>query len=289
MFTVLIAEKNINYMSFFKKILASLFWVFLPFYLYADLPANITLSHAEKDPLNRYFVLSQKDAVVYVLGKGGIIKSGEGSSLLPFLRAPSGLQIQYPTSVWVLDRLDRTVIEFDMKLNVLGRFSIPSVIEEPVDFLILDDGRWIIADSFNEKIWQLIPGVQAPTSWGIGADLKIIPQDLRMIRLEGQSRRQVMLMSVVLSAVWIADSRGLILEKYVIPDSIKVDHPAGGDDVSCFVSGKSGTWRLSSTSPPRKIFDAPILRLWNDRAILKNGKIVAVDVKQSKPEGPYKR
>ena len=285
----LIAEKNINRMSLFRKSLICLLLAFFPLCLYADLPDNLSLSHAERDPLNRYYTLSQKDAAVYILGSEGVLKSGQGLSLLPLLRSPAGLQIQYPSSVWVLDRLGRTVIEFDMKLNMLGRIPIPSVIEEPGAFLLLDDGRWIIADHFNEKIWQLIPGVQSPASWGSGTDLKIIPHDLQMIRLDSRSRRQVMLMSVSRSALWITDSRGLILEKYLIPDSIKVENLAGGDDLSIFVSGLSGTWCFSSSDSPCKIFDYPVLRLWHDQAILKSGKIIPVEFIKSKPEGPGKR
>lgn len=276
-------------MSFLKKIPICLFLVFFPLCLYADLPGNLSLSYAERDPLNRYYVLSQKDALIYILGSEGILKSGQGLSILPLLRSPAGLQIQYPSSVWVLDRPGRTVIEFDMKLNMLGQFPIPSVIEEPGAFLILDDGRWIIADFLNEKIWQMIPGVQSPASWGIGSDLKIIPSDLQMIRLEGKSSRQVMLMSVSRSAVWITDSRGLVFEELAIPDSINVENPAGGDDKSCFLSGKSGTWRFSSTHTPQKILDFPVLRLWHDRAILKSGKIVPVEMNMRKPEGPLKQ
>jgi len=267
----------------------SLFWVFLPLYLQAQFVSTPSFFYAERDPLNRYYALSGREAAVFIITQEGIFKSGEGSSLLPVLRSPVGLQIQYPSSVWVIDRLSRSVIEFDMKLNMLGQVPVPSAIEEPGAFLILNDGRWIITDHFNEKIWQLIPGVQSPASWGSGPDLKIIPHDLQMIRLEGQSRRQVLLMSISQSAVWITDSRGLVIEKLVIPDSIKAENPAGGDNLSCFISGKSGTWRISSGYSPKKIFDFPVLRLWHDRAILKNGTLIPVEIKNSKPEGPEKR
>jgi hypothetical protein len=240
-----------------------LFPFFLPSFVMGEI-----YNYAEKDPLNHYYMVSEAHSrIVRLTTREGSIVRGDGSAMLSQLQAPAGLQIQFPSSVWVLDRLNRTILEFDMKLNFLTVVTLPEKIEEPGAFLILEDGSWLIADWQNEKIWQLRPGFSLPIPWGMGSDLTYIPSGLRMIRNE----KRIYLFSAEASIAWIADTQGRVLRRIDLPDSLKSRYPAGGREDVFFVSGPAGTWMLAPGRDPEKIDAEPCLRIWEDSLIRNDG------------------
>ncbi|MDD5583182.1 MAG: hypothetical protein PHS99_08250 [Candidatus Marinimicrobia bacterium] len=238
------------------------FFLFIPLSL-----EGLTYDYAEIDPLNNLYLVSKKEGIIVRISSEGSVKKAEGSTFLAELQEPVGLQLQFPTSLWVMDRLNRTMVEFDMSLHYLRRFVLPDILEDPIAFLITPDGRWLISDAMNQKIWQLSPGLSSPTPWGIGQEFLTIPPDMS---LTGGGNR-VYCFSPSESVVWIADSQGRLLFTYAIPDSIHATHIAGGWEEHIFISGSKGTWMVSPKNPPQKIDPIPCLKIWENIRIYKDG------------------
>jgi len=248
-----------------SRIQSCLFAFFL-FFIPAVLP-GISYDYAEIDPMNRLYMLSVREGVIIRHAPEGTLKRGDGPAFMSRLQEPAGLQLQFPSSVWVLDRSGKSFLEFDAALNYLGSLSLPSRIEDPMAFLILSDGRWLLADALNQKIWQFSPGFTTPVPWGTGQDFAVIPPDLSLM---GDGNR-VYCLSPAESLAWITDTQGRLLHKIHIPDSLDIRHLAGGWKDFLFISGPGGTWMLIPGNPPEKIDDKPCLRIWKDRRVRPDG------------------
>ncbi|RKY47689.1 MAG: hypothetical protein DRP86_07380, partial [Candidatus Neomarinimicrobiota bacterium] len=190
-----------------SRIQSCLFAFFL-FFIPAVLP-GISYDYAEIDPMNRLYMLSVREGITIRHAPEGTLKRGDGPALMSRLQEPAGLQLQFPSSVWVLDRSGKSFLEFDAALNYLGSLSLPSRIEDPMAFLILSDGRWLLADALNQKIWQFSPGFTTPVPWGTGQDFAVIPPDLSLM---GDGNR-VYCLSPAESLAWITDTQGRLLHK----------------------------------------------------------------------------
>ncbi len=261
-FTALFAGKNIKPLNLFFTGIFCLLWTLSPVYGQRE-----SYDYAEKDPLNSYYVVSGRRGEIARITQDKRITRMTGGGLFFHFQEPVGIQLQFPSSVWVMDRLSRSVFEFDMELNYLTTVTLPDQIGDPGAFLILEDDSWLIADRQSEKIWQLRSGFVSLTSWGMGADLTYIPPDLRMIRYGNR----VCLFSAENRSAWITDSQGRVLRRIHIPDSLKARYPAGGYDRILFLSGPSGTWMLAPGAKPEKIDPDACLRIWENTLIRVDG------------------
>lgn len=237
------------------------------FFLIPVLAPGMTFEYAETDPIGRLYLISARNGSIIRLSPQDTLKKGNGTALMSHLQEPAGLQLQFPSSVWVLDRTGKTILEFDTDLNYLGSFALPSPIEDPIAFLILSDGSWLLADALTQKIWQFNPGFSAPVPWGTGPYFAIIPPDLSLI----SDGNKIYCFSPAESIAWIADTQGQLLQLFQIPDSLGTQFLAGGRGNFIFLSGPKGTWMVSPGISPEKIDHTPTLRIWNNRRIRPNG------------------
>lgn len=231
---------------------------------------GMSFDYAESDPMGRLYLLSARNGVIVRLSPEETMKRGDGPALMSRLQEPAGLQLQFPSSVWVLDRIGKTILEFDTDLNYLGSLTLPSQIEDPIAFLILSDGSWLLADALNQKIWQFNPGFSTPVPWGAGRFFAVIPPDLSLID-DGNS---VYCFSPAESVVWIADTQGRLLQSFQIPDSLGIQYLAGGWKECVFLSGPEGTWMFSRGISPEKIDDKSCLRIWKNSRIHPDGTLI---------------
>ncbi len=250
--------------------------IFLPVLLW-----GVSYDFAETDPLNRLYLVSGEEGILVRLSPEGSLKRGDGSALMVQFQEPVGIQIQFPSSVWVMDRRNRTILEFDVSLNYRGFVSLPDHIEDPVAFLILENGRWLIADALNQKIWQFTPGFLSPAPWGLGRELSVIPPDITMTGWGNH----VYCVSMSKSRAWIVDSQGRLLRNIFLPDSLQVEHNAGGWQEILFVSGPKGTWMLAPGNPPEKMFSIPYLRIWENTGVLRDGTLIQKGFRSFLPKG----
>ncbi|HAE87162.1 TPA: hypothetical protein DCG86_03970 [Candidatus Marinimicrobia bacterium] len=259
------AAKSIRCMTTHLSRLFALCFVFIPVLL-----SGMTFEYAETDPIGRFYLLSARNGIIVRLSSEETLKRGDGPALMSRLQEPAGLQLQFPSSVWVLDRTGKTILEFDTDLNYLGSLALSSQIEDPIAFLILSDGSWLLADALNQKIWQFNPGFSTPVPWGTGRVFAVIPPDLSLM----SDGNKVYCFSPAESIVWIADTQGRLRQSFQIPDSLGIQHLAGGWKDFVFLSGPKGTWMLSPGISPKKIDDKSCLRIWKNRRIRPDGSSI---------------
>lgn len=259
------AVKSIRCMTTYLSRFFALFLLCIPILL-----PGMSFDYAESDPMGRLYLLSARNGVIVRLSPEETMKRGDGPALMSRLQEPAGLQLQFPSSVWVLDRIGKTILEFDTDLNYLGSLTLPSQIEDPIAFLILSDGSWLLADALNQKIWQFNPGFSTPVPWGAGRFFAVIPPDLSLID-DGNS---VYCFSPAESVVWIADTQGRLLQSFQIPDSLGIQYLAGGWKECVFLSGPEGTWMFSRGISPEKIDDKSCLRIWKNSRIHPDGTLI---------------